>query len=148
MDSNNNFNVSTSFIGYKESRFHSLQDVKEAIATNDKYQLEQTHSNMEEAMDKFDLQGSNELATVCRQEAETSGGLLHQLEPQPEVQKEIGTGVLNKLIKYMIHGKNKGKNEDPITTRAGHTFFTFLLYVHIIHFFFCAFIQILEEAND
>ena len=73
---------------------------------------------MEEAMDNFDLQGSNDLVQDWIQEAETSERLLHQLEPQLKVQKQIDTGVVNKLIKY-IHGKNEGKNEGPITTLAG-----------------------------
>lgn len=46
------------------------------------------------------------------------GSLLHWLEPPPGVLKDIGKGVVNRLIKY-THGENEGKNEGPITTIQG-----------------------------
>ena len=119
MNSDNNLNASTS----QESGIKSLQVVKRAIATNEKYSyLEHTHRNLEKAINEFDLQGSHILAEDWIKEAENAYRLLHPLELQPEIQREITTVMLSQMIEY-ISGKNEAKNEAPITTRQGQALY-------------------------
>ena len=102
MNSDNNLNASTS-VGSKESGIKSLQVVKRAIATNEKYSyLEHTHRNLEKANNEFDLQGSHILAEDWIKEAENAYRLLHPLELQPEIQREITTVMLSQMIEEKI----------------------------------------------
>ena len=101
MNSDNDLNASTSCTGAKESVINSLQDVKNAIEANRKYPFRHTHQNMEVAINKFDLQRSNDLVKDWIHDAETSDRLLDPLEPPPKVLKDIGKGVVNRLIKHI-----------------------------------------------
>ena len=122
MNSDNNLNASTS-VGSKESGIKSLQVVKRAIAPNENYSyLEHTHRNLEKAINEFDLQGSHILAEDWIKEAENAYRLLHPLELQPEIQREITTVMLSQMIEY-ISGKNEAKKEAPITTRQGQALY-------------------------
>ena len=115
MNSDNNLNASTS-VGSKESGIKSLQVVKRAIATNEKYSyLEHTHRNLEKAINEFDLQGSHILAEDWIKEAENAYRLLHPLELQPEIQREITTVMLSQMI-YLLFENVRPKTKETSKT--------------------------------